>query len=509
MTRLRRLLLAAGPAFIVLLLGALTLDGVRRTRESRSLVDRTHAVIERAHVTLSALQDAETGQRGYLLTGDSSYLAPYQRAVVALPSDTSGLRAVIIGDPAQQARLDSAGRLIGIKMQELGATVALRNSRGLDESAKLVSTNHGKMAMDTIRSLLNHIVSTEQTALERREAAESEHGQIVTITLVAGTLAAVLLALLGNTALLRYAAGQESLARELDAGNAQLNEQAVELELQSQQLQEQAAELEAQAEDLEAANRDLSAEMDISEAARTAAEAANRAKSEFLAVMSHELRTPLNAIAGYAQLMQLGVPEPVPEVHQDYIARIQMSQRHLLGLINAVLNFARTEAGAVTYDLRNVPVGALLGTIEPLIAPQMLARGHHYECVPCERSLVVRADGDKVAQILLNLLSNAIKFTPSGGAITLSAEAVRGVAGEPMVAMRVHDTGPGIPPEKLSAIFDPFVQIDASLSRSTDGAGLGLAISRNLAQGMSGDLTVESEVGAGSTFSLLLPLASG
>ncbi len=501
-------MLAAGPAFIVLLLGALTLDGVLRTRDSRVLVDRTRNVIHYAGATLSTLQDAETGQRGYVLTGDTAYLAPYENAVATLRADTSELRVTMSGEPEQQARLDSTDRLIQSKMRELGQTVALRTDVGTAEAVKLVATNRGKLAMDTIRSLLGHIDSSAQATLVQREAAESERGQVVTVTLIAGTLAAVLLALFSNMALMRYGYAQEKLARDLDISNSQLNEQAMELELQAQQLQEQAAELEAQAEDLESANRDLTREMKVSEAARSVADTANRAKSEFLAVMSHELRTPLNAIAGYAQLMQMGVPEPVPAVHQDYIMRIQASQRHLLGLINAVLNFARTEAGAVSYDMHDVPVGALLGTIEPLIAPQMAARGHHYECVPCDRALVARADTDKVAQILLNLVSNAIKFTPQGGEITLSAEAVPGASNAPMVVMRVHDTGPGIPPEKLNAIFDPFVQVETGLSRSTDGAGLGLAISRNLAQGMSGDLTVESEVGAGSTFSLWLPLAT-
>jgi signal transduction histidine kinase len=278
-----------------------------------------------------------------------------------------------------------------------------------------------------------------------------------------------------------------------------------ELQTTSDALAEQATELEMQTEQLEATIRALDAETHSAEAARAAAEVANRAKSDFLATMSHELRTPLNAIAGYAQLMQLGVPEPVPPSHHEYLTRIQQSQRHLLGVINSVLNFARIEAGSVIYDIGDVSIAMLLAEVEPLVAPQMQARGHEYTCIPCDPSLIVRADPDKVRQVLLNLLSNAIKFTPPGGHITLSAEGLVGGAAEGFAAVRVRDTGLGIPPDKLHSIFDPFVQVDTSRNRTAEGTGLGLAISRELARGMGGDLVVESAIGVGSTFTLTLP----
>jgi signal transduction histidine kinase len=372
------------------------------------------------------------------------------------------------------------------------------------------------------------MMGAERALLESRQAAEATRGTVVTAILFAGTAAGVVLALLLNGMLVRGAETQARLAREVDHRNHQLEEQNLELELQSQQLQEQAAELEVQneelqsttdtlaeqaaelemqAEQLEASIRALDEANQVAEAARDAAEVANRAKSDFLATMSHELRTPLNAIAGYAQLMQLGVPEPVPAAHHEYLARIQQSQRHLLGVINSVLNFARIEAGSVIYDMGDVAIAALLAEVEPLIAPQMLARGHAYECVPCDPTLVVYADPDKVRQILLNLLSNAIKFTPSGGQITLSAEALLDSPNAKSAAIRVRDTGLGIPAEKLTSIFDPFVQVDASHNRTAEGTGLGLAISRELARGMGGDLVVESAIGVGSTFTLTLSLS--
>ena len=236
--------------------------------------------------------------------------------------------------------------------------------------------------------------------------------------------------------------------------------------------------------------------------ARAGAEAANRAKSEFLAVMSHELRTPLNAIGGYTELMAMGVRGPVTELQLHDLTRIQASQRHLLGLINEVLNYARIESGAVRYDLHDVALGELLTSVEPLVRPQLETRGLTLRVEPGPPGLLVRADSEKVRQVLLNLLSNAVKFTDGGGHLTLHVDAPDE---RRAVRVRVTDTGIGIPADKLAAIFDPFVQVDASLTRTFEGTGLGLAISRDLARGMGGDLTVESRLGVGSTFTLTLP----
>jgi signal transduction histidine kinase len=237
--------------------------------------------------------------------------------------------------------------------------------------------------------------------------------------------------------------------------------------------------------------------------ARRSAEEANRAKSQFLATMSHELRTPLNAIGGYAQLLEMGLFGPVTEPQRAHLARIQRSQEHLLGLINSVLNFARIEAGRVQYAVEEVPMADPLREVVELILPQAGERGLSVDAVQCDPALVVRADAEKVRQVVLNLLSNAVKFTPEGGSIRLSAEA----RADGFAAVRVCDTGVGIAPDRIGEIFDPFVQVGRRLSSRDEGVGLGLAISRDLARGMGGDLTVESTLGQGTSFTLTLPLA--
>ena len=233
--------------------------------------------------------------------------------------------------------------------------------------------------------------------------------------------------------------------------------------------------------------------------ARAAADEANKAKSNFLAVMSHELRTPLNAISGYVQLLDMAVHGPITQAQRDTLARIDRSQRHLLRLINDVLNLARIEAGRVDYVSEPVKLSDIIRDTLPMVEPQMASKKLRLESnVPSD--LIAKADREKLQQIALNLLTNATKFTPSGGTISVEAKA-RGTA---EVMLSVIDTGIGIPADMVGKIFEPFIQVDASHSRAGEGTGLGLAISRDLARAMDGELLAESEVGRGSRFTLEL-----
>jgi signal transduction histidine kinase len=255
----------------------------------------------------------------------------------------------------------------------------------------------------------------------------------------------------------------------------------------------------------EAAQRDA-------EAARDAAVQADMSKTAFLAAMSHELRTPLNAIAGYVEILEMGLRGPVtPEQAYD-LNRIKASQSHLLSLISDVLDYARLGAGQTELQIADIDLVAVLRETEAMVMPQLLAKGLDYAFNPGTERLIVRADKQRLQQIVLNLLTNAIKFTEAGGQISMDCGAVGDAAGDGtarFARVRVKDTGPGIPHDRIASIWQPFVQLGRKLSRPTEGVGLGLAISGDLARQLGGELSVVSEIDVGSIFTLTLPIARG
>ncbi len=236
--------------------------------------------------------------------------------------------------------------------------------------------------------------------------------------------------------------------------------------------------------------------------ARAAAEAANKAKSAFLANMSHELRTPLNAIMGFTRIVRRKAEGILPEKQVENLDKVLTSAEHLLGLINTILDIAKIEAGRMDVQAANFSIAALVDmcatTAQPLLKPGVALAKH----VPSDLPLVY-SDQDKVKQILLNLLSNAAKFTPDG-TITVAAH-----RRDSRLIVDVTDTGIGISEEALGRIFEEFQQADSSTTRQYGGTGLGLSISRHLARLLGGDLTAASTLGAGSTFTLTIPIRYG
>jgi PAS domain S-box-containing protein len=234
-------------------------------------------------------------------------------------------------------------------------------------------------------------------------------------------------------------------------------------------------------------------------AARLEAETASRAKSEFLAVMSHELRTPLSAIIGYEELLFDGITGPVNEGQRTQLARIKASATHLLSLIDEVLTLSRVEAGREVSHPECVPVYAALHDASMITEPLALEKHLELRAEPVPKDLEVWADPTKMRQILLNLITNAVKFTDTGSVVLESRRV------SDSVEIMVRDTGIGIAPADHDRIFDTFWQVEQKSTRKVGGTGLGLSVSRRLARLMNGDLTVQSELGAGSTFTLRLP----
>ena len=218
--------------------------------------------------------------------------------------------------------------------------------------------------------------------------------------------------------------------------------------------------------------------------------------------MSHELRTPLNAITGYSEILELGIRGEVNPQQLEDLGRIKRAAAYLLRLIDDVLTVARLE-GARPLHLVSIPLNGVLTEVEGLCAIQARAKGVTLSINLSDPDMAVVADAERLQQIILNLVTNATKFTPKGGFISIACSRENGT-----IATCVKDSGAGIREADIVRVFEPFVQIDRTLTAvPQQGVGLGLSISRELAQAMHGDLTLESKAGVGSTFTLTLPAA--
>lgn len=247
--------------------------------------------------------------------------------------------------------------------------------------------------------------------------------------------------------------------------------------------------------------RELELALEGEQSARKDAEAANRIKTELFARLSHEFRTPLHAVSGYLEILQQNIHGALTKEQRRDLDRIHQAQEHLMALVNMILDFAKLEAGPIELSMAEIPIEETLLGAEALVFPQFAKKKVTYTHRAGDPSLTVFADREKVQQILVNLLANAMKFTPAGGSVDLDWR----IEDESLL-IRVLDTGPGIPPEKIEQIFEPFVQLRSPGSLPTGGTGLGLPISRDLARAMGGDIRAASQEGSGSTFTVTLPL---
>jgi signal transduction histidine kinase len=541
-----------GPPVVVMVVGFAVLTGHRALRETRDAVGHSRETLLQAGRVLQDLTDAETGQRGFLFTGQDAYLDSYEQGTSALARDTALLKELVSDDPVMAALADTLSSIAAERVAVLSRIAALR--RNHDEGAALAvfQQGDGKRLMDSARAIASRLELRQRELLAAGNIAEADAARRMLFIIIAGALLAAAVAALVNFLIARLIskiatdasvlAEQHQVLRdqaeELEVTNQHLHEQATELEAQqaelemsnqqlieqqeeledaNQKLHDQAAELEAQTEELHATAERLEEEMAAreaherrattdrerllvaTEAARAEAEAANRAKSQFLATMSHELRTPLNAIAGYVQLIELGLHGGVSGEQRESLERIRRNQQHLLSVIDEVLTFARVETGKAEYRFGAVGLKDTFDDVVAVASPLATTRGVTLEVHPLPEAVLVHADRDKLRQVLLNLAGNAIKFTPSGGSVRVTTNVT-----ERAVQVSVSDTGPGIASEHHERIFEPFVQVGRSLNTPQEGTGLGLAISREYARGMGGDVVVTSSPGRGATFTVTL-----
>jgi signal transduction histidine kinase/CheY-like chemotaxis protein len=487
---LGRLIGVAATAVIAVLslLGVAGYVQVQALIEDQATVSRQHDVLAELVGLQGLVTDAETGQRGFIVTGDESYLGPYEVAAREVPGAVRRLRELTAASPGQQRTLDELEPAIRAKFAELAQTVTLRRTQGFEGARQVVVTGRGQAAMAEIQTQLHR--------MRQVEWAELVAGQEHSVAVATRTRAVVLWGYVGGVILVGVAAVivWRAMAAPVDRVTSAARRVA------GGDLSTRLAEENGLAEVAQMAAA-VNASIDTAVRSRDAAVAASSAKSTFLATMSHEIRTPLNAVIGMADL--LGETDLDP-AQREFAHTIRSSGEALLTLINDVLDFSKIEAGDLDLESRPFLLRECLEEATAQLGYAASRKGLelvldvHPDCPD-----VVVGDENRLRQILANLLNNAVKFT-GGGEVVLTVDVPDG--DPPVLRAAVRDTGIGIPADRLDRLFQPFRQVDSSTTRVYGGSGLGLAISRRLARAIGGDLTVASRLGAGSTFTLTTPL---
>jgi signal transduction histidine kinase/CHASE3 domain sensor protein len=571
--------------------GTLSYQSLVQLEDESAGRNSTNLTLLRLDAVLKDLLDAETGQRGYLVTGESRYLGPYETALAALAGDTRALGEFTGSDTTLAAPLERLSPLIAEKLAFLDTTIQLRRAGHTEAARQLMLSDRGRALMDQIRAQVegakNALIHARDAHSARIVAAARRTKAVI---VVSGALTLVLLLIAGTLLWLGLAArnraerglqeseqqligileqmpvgvfvvdhagrpyfanqaSQQILGKGLAPGapvgelpeiyqiylsgtdtpypaerlpvaramrgervhvtdiEIHAPDRVVPLDVWAAPVYggdghlalavatfEDVTEREHARHEIDALNAQLKRQV-------VELEAANRLKSEFVSNMSHELRTPFNAIIGFAELMHDGKAGPVSQRQQEFLRDILTAARHLLQILNDVLDLSQVEAGKLELRPEPVRLASVIAAVQDTV--RTLAEQKHLAIEIAQTAEIVDiiADPTKLKQVLYNYVSNAVKFTPEGGRIVIR------VLPEGVHAFRieVQDNGGGIRPEDMARLFVEFQQLDASSAKQHPGTGLGLALTKRIVEAQGGRVGVRSTFGEGSVFHVILP----
>jgi signal transduction histidine kinase len=474
------LLMKSGFGLALLILAGLGVQSYRSTGaliRHADQVARSYQMVGTLDDVLIQMLECESAARGYVLTGEESVLIPYYDSIRRVGETVGRLESQAAESPLDPALVARLKTLVAEKLAFHEEKIQARRTQGHEAASRLFLTGKGVRIMDSLREVVARMTQAETSLLQQRYANARADATASLRALLVGTLLGFSILLLVYYSLDRQMARRKRSEELIHKFNDELE-----------------SSIAARTAELTASNREL-------ELRNLEIERANRLKSEFLARMSHELRTPMNAIVGFSDLLAEETDRPLTPTHRRFVGHIREGARHLLTLINDVLDLSKIEAGRV--ELSPVEFRASEAVSEVLSVVMPLAEVKRLDIrSKVEMEVLVYADRTRFKQVLYNLLSNAVKFTPESGSVWIEA----GREGD-LWSFTVGDTGVGIPPEEHVAIFEEFHQVGTTTRGVKEGTGLGLAITRRLVELHGGGIRVESEPGKGSRFTFTLPAA--
>jgi len=439
--------------FLLVLIGVVSYACIQTSAAANRSAERARHILASVSDLSDLVTDAESSERGYVITGQDTLLDPYRQAVAQTSSRVRELQNLAVDDSFQQQQLGDITPLIHRELEFLGQVIDVRRLKGVEPAQQLIATGQGKVRRDAVLTILSTMSEHEQKVQDSRSMQIAQSDNVTTVVITSGILLAFILVGLAGWMIRRDLAQRQRVAEQL--------RQAL---------------------------------LDADEA--------NHAKSRFLANMSHEIRTPMSAIIGYADLVL--EPHQSASDRLDYINTIRRNAEHLLTLINDILDLSKVEAGKCEVDRAKCCPCQILSDVASLMRIRAVEK--HIALEIRNEGLIpihIHTDASRLRQILINLIGNAIKFTDHGS-VRLIMKLEESPSVGPRLRFDITDTGIGISSDQLARLFQPFTQADASTTRRFGGTGLGLTISKRFAEMLGGGITVDSAPGRGSIFSLTI-----